>query len=95
MSKPSPEIEAKARERLAADEQRIAAEPAARITGSRRTSQTLGQAWADFWRHPSPWLIGTFLLGARRLPRDPAHVQLDRADRPRWPSWRSSRSSSG
>jgi hypothetical protein len=64
MSKPSPEIETRARERLAADEQRIAAEPAARITGSRRTSQTLGQAWAGFWRHPSPWLIGTFLVGA-------------------------------
>ena len=29
MTKPSPEIEAKARERLAADEQRLAAEPAA------------------------------------------------------------------
>jgi hypothetical protein len=56
MSKPSPEIEAKARERLAADEQRI--------TGSRRTSQTLGQAWVAFWRHPSPWLIGSFLVGA-------------------------------
>jgi len=62
MTKPSPEIETRARERLAADEQRIAAEPAARITGSRRTSQTLGQAWAGFWRHPSPWLIGSFLL---------------------------------
>ena len=33
MTKPSPEIEAKARERLAADEQRLAAEPAARVTG--------------------------------------------------------------
>jgi hypothetical protein len=56
MSKPSPEIEAKARERLAADEQRI--------TGSRRTTQTLGQAWLAFWRHPSPWLIGSVLVGA-------------------------------
>ncbi len=56
MTKPSPEIEAKARERLAADEQRI--------TGSRRTSQTLGQAWLAFWRHPSPWLIGSVLVGA-------------------------------
>ena len=56
MSKPSPEIEANARERLAADEQRI--------TGSRRTTQTLGQAWLAFWRHPSPWLIGSVLVGA-------------------------------
>jgi len=56
MSKPSPEIEAKAHERLAVDEQRI--------TGARRTSQSLGQAWAGFWRHPSPWLIGSFLVGA-------------------------------
>jgi Fatty acid hydroxylase len=64
MSKPSPEIESRARERLAADEQRLSTEPAAKVTGSRRTSQTLGQAWADFWRHPSPWLIATFLLGA-------------------------------
>ncbi len=64
MSKPSPEIEAKARERLAADEHRMA-EPAARITGSsRRSSQTLRQAWGAFWRHPSPWLIGTFLAGS-------------------------------
>ncbi len=56
MTKASPEIEAKAQERLAADE--------ARITGSRRTSQGLGQAWSAFWRHPSPWLIGSFLLGS-------------------------------
>jgi hypothetical protein len=67
MSKPSPEIEAKARARLAADEQRIdagAREPAARITGSRRSTQSMGAAWAAFWRHPSPWLIGGFLVGA-------------------------------
>src|SRR4051812_32221196 len=71
MTKPSPEIEAKARERLAADEERFAAEraastqePAARITGSRRTSQSLGEAWRAFWSHPSPFLIGAFLLGS-------------------------------
>ncbi len=56
MTRPSPEIETQARERLAVDEQRI--------TGARRTSQTLGQAWSAFWRHPSPWLIAAFLLGA-------------------------------
>ena len=46
MTRPTPEIEAKAQERLAADEHRI--------TGSatRRTSQTLGQAWRAFWGTP-------------------------------------------
>jgi hypothetical protein len=64
MTKPSPEIETRAQERLEADERRLAAGPAARVTGSRRTTQTLRQAWTSFWRHPSPWLIATFLLGA-------------------------------
>ncbi len=56
MTKASPEIEAKARQRLAADEHRI--------TGSRRTVQSLGATWRAFWRHPSPWLIASFLIGA-------------------------------
>ncbi len=60
MSRPTPEIEAKARQRLAADE----SQPAEKITGSRRTTQTLRQAWGQFWRHPSPWLIGGFLLAS-------------------------------
>jgi len=64
MSKPSPETEAKARQRLAADEHRIQAEPPERITGARRTSQTLRSVAGAFWRHPSPWLIGGFLLAA-------------------------------
>jgi hypothetical protein len=64
MSKPDPQIEARARARLAADEARIASGSTERITGARRTSQSLGQAWAQFWRHPSPWLIGGFLVGA-------------------------------
>src|SRR3954451_6273136 len=71
MTKPSPAIEAKARQRLAADEERFAreaagpsSEPAARITGSRRSSQSLGAAWRAFWSHPSPFLIGAFLLGS-------------------------------
>lgn len=58
MTKPSPAVEAQARERLAADEQRITG------AGTRRTSQSLGQAWAAFWRHPSPWLITAFLVGS-------------------------------
>ena len=49
-------VEALAQERLAADE--------ARITGSRRTTLTLGGAWRAFWRHPSPWLISAFLVGS-------------------------------
>jgi hypothetical protein len=56
-TRPSPRIEERAHQRLAADE--------ARITGSgRRTSQALGEAWRAFWRHPSPWLIGGTLVGA-------------------------------
>jgi hypothetical protein len=62
MSRPTPEIEAKARERLAADE--APAEPAEKVTGARRTSQSLGEAFRQFWSHPSPWLIGAFLLGS-------------------------------
>ncbi len=64
MHRPSPEIEAQARQRLAADEQRIQPEAPERITGARRTSQTLRSVAAAFWRHPSPWLIGSFLLAA-------------------------------
>ncbi len=50
------DVDRLARERLAADE--------ARITGSRRRGQTLGEAWRAFWRHPSPWMIATFLVGS-------------------------------
>ena len=64
MSKPSPEIESRARQRLEADERRIQAESRERITGARRTSQTLRSVAAAFWRHPSPWLIGGFLVAA-------------------------------
>jgi sterol desaturase/sphingolipid hydroxylase (fatty acid hydroxylase superfamily) len=48
------DVDRLARERLAADE--------ARITGPRRRNLTLPQVAAEFWRHPSPWLIGAFLL---------------------------------
>jgi hypothetical protein len=54
------DVDQLARERLAADE--------ARITGPRRRNLTLLQVGAEFWRHPSPWLISAFLLlsiGAR------------------------------
>ena len=65
MTRPSPEIEKLAQDRLAADERRI--------TGARRTSLTLGQAWSAFVHHPSPWMLaGTLAFGvvARALEGD-------------------------
>ena len=50
------DIDRLAHERLAADEERI--------TGQRRRSLALGQVGAEFWRHPSPWLISAFLVGS-------------------------------
>ena len=35
-----------------------------RITGNRVAKVTLGEAFAEFWRHPSPWMILTTLVGA-------------------------------
>ena len=70
MTKASPEIEALAARRLADDESRILGLRSERserleITGKgRRTSMPLGGAWRTFWRAPSPWLIGGFLLGS-------------------------------
>jgi hypothetical protein len=58
MTKASPEIEAKAAARLARDVARLESGP-----GARRTSQSLGQAARAFVRHPSPWLIGSVLVG--------------------------------
>jgi len=48
------EIDAKARERLAADE--------SVITGSRKAAYSLGMAWRGFWHYPSPWLITAALV---------------------------------
>ena len=53
MTRPAPEIEQLARQRLAADESRTA--------HARRSSVTLGAAAAAFLRHPSPWMIGSVL----------------------------------
>src|SRR6185369_7152073 len=50
------DIDRLARERLAADE--------ARMTGGRRRSLTVGEVWREFWRHPSPWMISTFLAAS-------------------------------
>ena len=35
-----------------------------RITGDRKQKLTLGLAFAEFWRHPSPWLILVTLVAA-------------------------------
>lgn len=56
MTKPTPEIEALAQERLAAEE--------ARITGSRRTTVSLGTTGKEFWRHPSPYMISATIVVA-------------------------------
>jgi hypothetical protein len=56
MTKPPPEIEQLAAQRLASDEEHI--------TGSRRTNVSLGGAWRSFWRHPSPWMISSALTAA-------------------------------
>lgn len=56
MTKASPEIEALAQQRLARDE--------SAITGARRTKVSLGRAWADFWKHPSPWMMSAVILTA-------------------------------
>jgi hypothetical protein len=46
-------------ERLA--KQRVAEDEAA-LTGAKRRSTGLADAAKGFWRHPSPWLIGTMLV---------------------------------
>ncbi|QIG45238.1 sterol desaturase family protein [Nocardioides anomalus] len=58
MTQADPQIEALAAQRLAADEERITGQ------ARRRQSLTLSAAWREFWRHPSPWLISTFLVAS-------------------------------
>jgi len=58
MTKPSPEVERLAAQRLAADEDRIVGQ------ARRRQSLSLGAAWREFWKHPSPWMISAFLVGS-------------------------------
>jgi hypothetical protein len=77
MTRPPPDIERLAEQRLAADEERI--------TGPRRTNVPLGRAWRSFWRAPSPWMISSFLLLAvagRGLVGDGSW--WDSRSRPRW-----------
>ena len=54
MTKVDPQLEQLAAQRLAEDEA-----PAAR-----RRSLTLGEAWSEFVRHPSPWMIAAFLVAS-------------------------------
>ena len=63
MTKPSPEIEKLAAERLAADEKRLSKFVGAG-QATRRQSLSLRDAWTEFWKHPSPWMIATFVAGS-------------------------------
>ena len=56
MTRPTPEIEQLAAERLAADEERI--------TGPAAPTSRWAGPWRAFWRHPSPWMISAFLVGS-------------------------------
>lgn len=58
MTKPADRVEAQAIEQVAQDERRL------RTTGPRRTSVSLREAAGQFWRHPSPYLIGGSLGAA-------------------------------
>ena len=49
---------------LEAHAQRQVERDEVRITGGRRTSQTLGQVFVEFWRHPSPYILATMLAAA-------------------------------
>ena len=46
------------------DVDRLATERLATDERTRRRRLTLGGAWAEFWRHPSPWLISVALVAA-------------------------------
>ena len=52
----SSDVEARAQQQVARDE--------ARITGGRRSSQSMREVFAEFWRHPSPYILGTYLVAA-------------------------------
>ncbi len=52
----SKQVEQLAKREVARDE--------ARITGDRRTSQSLREVFVEFWKHPSPYLLGSYLLAA-------------------------------
>lgn len=60
--------EAHAQRRLADDEARLDGKLDGKYVGDRaagrRTSQGLGEVFAEFWRHPSPYLLGAALAAA-------------------------------
>ncbi|TNM38457.1 sterol desaturase family protein [Nocardioides albidus] len=56
--------EAHATRRLAEDEARLDGKYVGDRAAGRRTNQTLGEVFAEFWRHPSPYLLGTCLSAA-------------------------------
>jgi hypothetical protein len=51
----TPEAEAFARKLVEQDEDRITG-------GGRRTSQSMGRVFVEFWRHPSPYILSSYLL---------------------------------
>ena len=59
----SAQLDALAAERLAADEDRLN-QDLGPGQAKRRESLSLGGASREFWRHPSPWMISGFLVGA-------------------------------
>src|SRR4051812_5559684 len=63
MTKASPEVEALAARRLAADEERLR-QDLGPSQARRRQSLSLRAAWREFWKHPSPWMISAFLAGS-------------------------------
>lgn len=64
--------ETAARERVARDEARLDGKLEGKLDGKyvgdqaagRRTNQSMGEVFVEFWRHPSPWLLGTALAAA-------------------------------
>jgi sterol desaturase/sphingolipid hydroxylase (fatty acid hydroxylase superfamily) len=63
MTKASDEIDALAARRLAADEERLNRDLGPG-RAKRRESLSMGAATAEFWKHPSPWMISGFLVGS-------------------------------
>jgi len=57
----SSDVEALAQRQVEQDE---AALDMKQITGSRRTSQSLGEVFVEFWKHPSPYLLAVPLIVA-------------------------------
>jgi hypothetical protein len=63
MTKSTDEIDTLAARRLAADEERLNRDLGPG-RAKRRESLSMGAASAEFWKHPSPWMISSFLVGS-------------------------------